>query len=141
MTVYTSVLLASFAVALCGQVCMATSSGTAATDPSDTFKSAYANAKDPDTRRTLVIEAIDSGLIKTGMSFKDLQQLFATALQDLGGNANNGRRSAVVFFSPVIPPRRPLESGIRSGWYIDFIFSKEDMLTYYSLSNLHKYTR
>lgn len=93
----------------------------------------------PRTKRDLVISAIDSGLITRGLSLADARLMFAEDLQNLRREGQSHNLKGVVFFEKAQPaPKNSIMSALQQGWYIDLVFSADDRLEHYSLSNLHK---
>ena len=92
----------------------------------------------PKARRDLVIAAIDSSLLKRGLSLTDAKELFGQDFQGFRRKSQKDKLNAVVFFESVKTAPNPMVSALRQGWYIDLVFSSEDTLEHYSLSNLHK---
>jgi len=92
----------------------------------------------PKARRDLVIAAIDSGLIKRGLSLADVKLMFGQDFQVFRRESQKDKLNAVIFFEPVKPAPNPMMSALQQGWYIDLVFSSDDTLEHYSLSNLHK---
>jgi hypothetical protein len=101
------------------------------------FQHSFKTAE-PKARRDLVIAAIDSGLIKRGLSLADAKLMFGEYFQVFRRELHKDKLNAVVFFEPVKPAPRPMMSALRQGWFIDLVFSSDDRLEYYSLSNLDK---
>jgi len=94
-------------------------------------------AATPKAKRDLVIAAIDSGLIKRGLTLTEAKAIFGQDLQVFPVESQKSRINAVVFFEPVQPPPTPMMSALRQGWYVDMAFSSNGKLEHYSLSNLH----
>jgi len=111
--------------------------GDASTNMMLEFKRAFKSGE-PIIRRDLVIKAIDTGLIHRGLSLADARILFDDNLQVFPPKSPDLGTKAVVFFEPVKRSPNPMVSAVRTGWYIDLVFSSDDRLEYYSLSNLHK---
>jgi hypothetical protein len=101
------------------------------------FRSSFETAS-PKAKRGLVIAAIDNETITRGLPLDDVRRLFGQNLTIYSRNSQKDKLTARVFFEPVIPSGDPMISAFRAGWYIDFVFSSNDRLEYYSLSNLHK---
>lgn len=95
-------------------------------------------AADPKAKRELVIAAVDSGLIKRGLSLDDTKRMFGADFQAFRRESTKAELNAVVFFEASKPASNPMMSALRQGWYIDLVFSSDDKLERYSLSNLHK---
>lgn len=102
------------------------------------FQRAYRGTAEPMARRDLVIKAIDNGIIKRGLPLADVKVMFGGDLQIFRRASTNTVLKAVVFFEPAIPPPNPLMSASTQGWYFDLVFSSDDRLERYSLSNIHK---
>jgi hypothetical protein len=92
----------------------------------------------PKARRDLVIAAIDSGLIKRGLSLADAKVMFGQDFQVFRRKSQKDKLNVVVFFEPVKSAPNPMMSALRQGWYIDLVFTSDDTLEHYALSNLHK---
>lgn len=102
------------------------------------FQHAYQRAADPKAKRDLVINAIDEGVIKRGLSLSDAKVMFGDDLQTFRRDSTNAVLAAVVYFEPAKPPPNPMMSALRQGWYLDLTFSSDNRLERYSLSNIHK---
>ncbi|MCX6904312.1 MAG: hypothetical protein NTW03_12710 [Verrucomicrobia bacterium] len=102
------------------------------------FQHAYQGTAEPRAKRDLVIKAIDDGVIKRGLSLVHAKVMFGDDLQTFRRDSTNAVLRAAVFFEPAKPPPNPLMSALLQGWYLDLLFSSDNRLDRYSLSNVHK---
>jgi hypothetical protein len=116
---------------LFGSVCL----GVHASDTVDSFVVRYEQAKTEVQKRTVCIELIDSGFLYLGASVNDVKKVFKNDYEDMGKD-EPGYRSGLVHF---VPPKRfsnPLESGIRTGWFLSVKYRESDgAIVHYFLTN------
>jgi hypothetical protein len=107
------------------------------------FQQKYATTTNNIGRRDLVLKAIDSGIIKRGMTLTEIQRLFGETNVFIFNDDNGRVYRSVVWFT--LAPRQPKPSNphaaVRAvaptGWYLDLEFQGKQ-LNRYSLSNVHK---
>ena len=99
---------------------------------------AYREARTDLDRRTVCLEAIDTGLVARGRSVTVVDAVFGTAyakkLPPAGGELEWG----VVEFHPLPPPPSDAMAAASIGWYLAFEFDSSGAVQNYYLSDVHK---
>jgi hypothetical protein len=105
--------------------------------PSGADFAAKFRSADPQVRRHMVIDAIDSNLIRVGMGKSYIERMFEGNFVCIAEKEDYSKY--VALFEPIIPPDKPLMSPIVRGWYVCFRFDKDGVLEDIFISKRHPY--
>ena len=111
--------------------------GAPPTSEIDRFSKAYRAASTEFDRRTVCLEAIDSGVVARGRPVAVIDAIFGTAYAKKLPRGDE-LETGVVHFHPPLASGNDAMASAYAGWYLAFQFDSAGTLQNYHLSNLHK---